>query len=360
MFIAQTHLQLIVEAAILINVFFLITFNILTYPLSIVLFLSLLLSVFLFGLFSLDAIFLMLPSFSHYEFTHLFGPIALFAWVTLYSASNMLSEVKIKSKSIKNASILLFLGIGIAGGIMHRSFLILWALGWILTRIVTSKSFKKSSKIDIKGILKVVGITGLGFLVLEIFSKLLNKPILSPLLRVARLEENSLPSIKMVIENINLLGHVQGSCYWGHNCLGGADGYITLPMSIISYFGLKMPLFFGVLVVKKDYIDYFLPGILAYGFDAGYIGLVVLLSWVLLVTISGLIILKKYREKRESGSRAYLGREALLIGALVAFLSQSLIGLFLFNRTINGSALFTFIILSALIMCHIVRVRRTI
>lgn len=360
MFIAQTHLQLIIEIAILIHTFFIIAFNMMAYPLSIVLFLSLLLSFLLFGLFSVDTMLLLLPNFSHFEFTHLLGPIAIFSWVTLFAATNMLDEVNIKSKSIKTVTTLLFLGIAITGGLMHRSFLLLWILAWIISKLITSKNFKQTSKLDFQMFLKVIGVGVMAFIALEILSQILHNPVFSPLLRISRLETNSLPSVKMVIDNIVLLGHVQGSCYWGANCLGGADGYITLPMSLISYFGLKMPLFFGTLVVKKDYVDYFLPGIFAYGFDLGYLGLIFLLAWVLGITIIGLFILRKYREKRESGSRAYLGREALLIGALVAFISQALIGLFLFNRSINGSALLTFLILSALVLCHTVRTRRTI
>jgi hypothetical protein len=55
-----------------------------------------------------------------------------------------------------------------------------------------------------------------------------------------------------------------------------------------------------------------------------------------------------------------MGREALLIGALTAFIAQSILGLFLFNRSINGSAMLTFIILSALVMAHAVMVNRRV
>ena len=40
-----------------------------------------------------------------------------------------------------------------------------------------------------------------------------------------------------------------------------AEGYITLPMQLIIFFGLPFPLFCGVLVNQKDTIDYMLPGI---------------------------------------------------------------------------------------------------
>jgi len=42
----------------------------------------------------------------------------------------------------------------------------------------------------------------------------------------------------------------------------------------------------------------------------------------------------------------------LLTGALAAFISQAIIGLFIINRTINGTALLTFIFLSSLIFAN--------
>ena len=56
----------------------------------------------------------------------------------------------------------------------------------------------------------------------------------------------------------------------------------------------------------------------------------------------------------------YLGREAMLIGALAAFITQTIVGLFIFNRTFNGAAMIGFIFLSALVMAHAVTIRRTI
>ena len=41
-------------------------------------------------------------------------------------------------------------------------------------------------------------------------------------------------------------------------------------MQFILMFGLPFPLFFGLLVTRKDTIDYMLPGVLGYGFDFGY------------------------------------------------------------------------------------------
>ena len=64
-----------------------------------------------------------------------------------------------------------------------------------------------------------------------------------------------------------------------------------------------------------------------------------------------------YREKREKNNKKYLGREVLLTGALAAFCAQSLIGLFLFNRTINGMALFTFLFVGSLILANVVTLK---
>lgn len=360
MFIAQNNLQLIIEVALIIHVGILLLFNVVALPLSMVLFLGIVLTSLIALLFSVDAIFLLLPFLSHHEFTHPFGPFAVFGWVTVAAAASLLSEVGIKSTSIKTLSIILFFTIAVAGGIMHRSFLILWFLGWALGYIIMSKSFKRSTKITKKSVLGFAA-AGVGaFIFLEVLSKVLNKAVLSPMLRVSRLEQYSIPSLKTVLTNTNLLGHVQGSCYWKAECLGGGDGYITLPMTFIQSFGLPYHLFYGVLVVKKDYIDYMLPGIFAVAFDAGYAGLIFILGWIMVVTVTGFLVLRKYRSKRKEGSRTFLGREALLIGALAAFLSQSIVGLFIFNRSFNESALLAYIFLSALVMAHSVTLKRSI
>ena len=62
--------------------------------------------------------------------------------------------------------------------------------------------------------------------------------------------------------------------------------------------------------------------------------------------------------KRESKNRKYLGKEVLLIGSLTGFVSQAVIGLFLFNRTVNGMALLTFMFLGSLVLAHTVTIRR--
>ena len=85
-----------------------------------VLFLSLVLTVILAALFGLDTTILFLPFLSHHEFTHPFGPLAVFAWVTLAASASLLNEVEIKSSSIKTLAYVLFFVIAVAGGLMHR------------------------------------------------------------------------------------------------------------------------------------------------------------------------------------------------------------------------------------------------
>ncbi len=47
----------------------------------------------------------------------------------------------------------------------------------------------------------------------------------------------------------------------------------------------------------------------------------------------------------------------LLTGALTAFIAQALIGMFIFNRSINGLALLSFIFLGALILANVVTLK---
>lgn len=248
------------------------------------------LTIILAALFGIDTIFLFLPFISHHEFTHPFGPLAVFAWVTFFSSASLLTELEIRSSSIKTLAIILFFIIAVAGGMMHRSFLLLWLLGWFIGALLISGSFKRTNQMTVK---RVIAAGLIGFGLLEILSRILNYIILSPLLRISRVEEFAMPSLSMVIKNTTLFGHVQGACYWGAKCLGGSDGYLTLPMNFVNMFTLPFPLFAGVLVIKKDAIDYMLPGIFGVAFDFGYAGLFALMVWVMIVTITGLYILRE-------------------------------------------------------------------
>jgi hypothetical protein len=198
-----------------------------------------------------------------------------------------------------------------------------------------------------------------GFALLEILATVTGMSIFSPLLRISRIEEFSLPSIKMVLNNAQLIGHSGNASFWGTNGTAFAEGYISLPMQFVLMFGLPFPLFFGVLVNQKDTVDYMLPGIMGYGFDFGYLGLIGLIVFVLGTIIIGFKILKMYQSKREKNNKKYLGKEVLLIGSLSAFIAQALIGLFVFNRTINGTALLTFIFIGTLILAHAVTLKRS-
>lgn len=241
---------------------------------------------------------------------------------------------------------------------MHRSFLILWFLGLLLGFFIISKSFRQKSVFTIKRMVTVAAVVIAGFGSLELLSSVVKMPVLSPLLRISRIEEYSLPSLSMVLKNSLIFGHVQGSCFWGAECTGSSEGYVTLPMSLVTLFGLPFPVFYGILVSKKDVIDYMLPGIFGYAFDFGYFTLILLLLWCVGVTILGFKLLSEYRSRRESGDRKYLGREALLIGALAAFISQALVGMFIMNRSINGTALLTFMILGTFIVSHVLIMKK--
>jgi hypothetical protein len=355
--IAENRLQFIIEVGLIMQVGVMLLLNIIPVSLSLVLFIALILSVGFALLFGLDATLLFLP-FSHYEFTHPYGPLALFAVVTLLGALPMMREVGIR---VANLRIFVFLLIGliaIFGGIVHRDFFILWILGMLIGFFIISKSFRQKSFFTVKRIIAVAAVTLAGFGLLELLSGIFHMPVLSPLLRLTRLEENALPSLTMVLKNATLFGHVQGSSYWGSSDTGFASGYVSLPVSLITLFSLPFPIFYGVLVSKKDVVDYFLPGTFGFTFDFGYVTLICLLIWCAAVIFVGFKILASYREKRENGNRNYLGREALLIGALTAFTSQAIIGLFFSNRSINGIALLTFMFLGAMVLSHVVMVKR--
>ena len=355
--IAQNHLQFIVEVALIMQVGIMLLLNIVPISLSLVLFVALILAIGLMLLFGVDAVSLLLLSSAH-EFTHPYGPIALFAIVTLLAALPMMKEVGIR---VANLRIFVFLIIGLItvfGSIVHRDFLILWILGLLIGTFIISKSFRQKSVLTVKRVIAVAGVLIVGFGSLELLSEVLHMSVLSPLLRLTRLEENSLTGITMVLKNAALVGHVPGSSYWGSADTGFASGYISLPYQLITFLTLPFPIFYGVLVSKKDVIDYFLPGTFGFTFDFGYITLFCLLIICAGVIFLGFKILSDYREKRENGNRNYLGREALLIGALTAFSSQAILGLFLQERSINGTALLTFIFLGAMIVGHVLMVKR--
>jgi hypothetical protein len=357
MLIAQNHMQFIVEVGLMLIVAMIFTINLIPLSLSVVTFLSLFLSGAFTLIFGADLVFLIL-AFGQNEFTHPFGPIALMAIVTAIASLKVMEDSGVNVAGLKKLVYILLIGITIFGGLMHRSFLLLWFLGLFIGYFIISKSFRKRSIISLKNILFFIAIGAIGFALLEIIAWVTGMNIFSPLLRISRIEENSLSSIKMVLNNTQLIGHSGEASFWGTDGTAFAEGYISLPMQLVLLFGLPFPLFFGVLVNQKDTVDYMLPGIMGYGFDFGYLGLIGLMAFVLITIVAGFKILKMYRSKREKNNKKFLGKEVLLIGSLTAFISQALIGLFIFNRTINGTALLTFIFLGALVLAHCVSIKK--
>lgn len=355
--IAQNHLQLIIEFGLVLYLGVIFILSLAPISLSAVLLFSLLLGLALSVLFGIDAIFLFV-SFGQSEFSHPFGPIALLAIVTALAALPMMKDAGIGVGRLKLFIYFILILLTVFGGLVHRSFLILWILGLVIGFLILSKSFRQKSILSIKKIVTFIVAVLAAFGILELLSSILQMPVLSPLLRIARIESNSGPGLNLVINNITLLGHIQNSSFWGSSGLGFGDGYITLPINLITSFGLPFPVFYGLLVNKKDVVDYMLPGIFAWGYDFGYLTLLFLLLWCVGVIIIGFKMLVIYREKRENGSRRFLGREALLIGSLTAFIAQAVVGLFLMNRTVNGMALLTFIFLSALVVGHIITLKK--
>ena len=354
--IAQNHLQLIVEVALMLFVSMVFFLNLIPLSLSVVTFLSLFLMGGFTVIFGADIVLLILSS-SQAEFTHPFGPIALLGAVTALAALKVMRESGVDVRPLRRFVILFLAGITIFGGLMHRSFLILWIIGLFFGYLIISKSFREKSIFTFRRIITFLGVIGVGFVLLEVVSRVTGMTIFSPLLRLSRIEQYSLSSIKTVLNNIQLIGHNADASYWGAEGTAFAEGYITLPMQFVLFFGLPFPMFFGILVNQKDTIDYMLPGIFGYGFDFGILGLIGLMVFVLGTIVIGFKVLNKYRERREKNNKKYLGREVLLTGSLAAFCAQALVGLFVFNRTINGMALLTFLFLGALILANVVTIK---
>ena len=356
-FIAENHFQFILEVGAIIFAGVMFTINLVPISLSVVTFLSLFLSAGFTFLFGVDIATLFL-NFGHNEFTSPFGPLALLAIITSLASLKIMEDSGVNVDGLRKIVFAMLVGITIFGGLMHRSFLLLWILGLLIGYFLISKSFREKTLLSVRRVAIFLGVGVAGFLALEVIAWILSMPIFSPLLRIERLEINSIGSLKNVLQNTQLIGHTPGSAYWGDLDTGFASGYISLPMSMILLFGLPFPLFYGLLVTKKDAIDYMLPGLFGYSFDFGYLGLICLIGFTLGVITLGLIMLKKYRDRREKNNKKYLGKEVLLIGSLTAFTTQAIVGLFIFNRSINGMALLTFIFLAALVVGHAVSLKR--
>jgi len=358
-FIAVNNLEFILEVAIFLQLAIILILNLFRITLSRILFFSLILGIGLTALFSFDALALFIPFLGLHEFTHTYGPIAIMVVITAWAALSTMSEVGIQVANVKRLVLLMMFLITIVGGLVHRDFLILWMMGLFFGFFMISRSFRQKSFLSIKRVLALIVAIVVGFTSLELLSRILSMTVLSPVVRIERIFENAIPSLKMVVYNTNLWGHTPGSAYWNTTDTGSSSGYIALPISLILAFGLPYQVFFGVLVTKKDIIDYFVPGIFGFAYDFGYIVLALLLIWCIFIIVLGMKILSEYREKRERGNKTLLGREALLIGSLAAFASQAILGLFIINRAINGTALVTFIFLSGLVLAHVILPKNT-
>lgn len=356
--IAANHLTLIIEFAILLHIAVLLLINFIPLSYSIVFLLSIVVGSGITLMFGYDALCLLLPMLSHHEFTHPYGPLAVLAVVTSWATLPIMESQGVKTTSIKLLLYIITGGIFLFGGIVHRDFLIMYILGILAGFLILNKLHNRTSYITLRRVVLIVGALLVLFGIMEVAAQLLNMEIISPVSRINRMNLNQFSSLQLVIDNTNLWGHTANSTYWGNSSLGNSDGYITLPLTYITTLGLPFPLFYGILVTKKDVIDYFLPGIFGIGYDFGYVALFLIIIWVLAVMIIGFKILSKYKKQRERGNKKYLGREALLTGSLAAFIAQTILGFFVITRTINGSAMVTYLLLSALVLAHVVTTKR--
>ncbi|MDR0913086.1 MAG: hypothetical protein LBM96_10860 [Methanobrevibacter sp.] len=355
--IAQNHFQFILEIGAIVFALVFFVLNFLPMTISIITFVALAamgLFAFFFGLDLLS----LFTSSGQSELTHPFGPVVLLFTIVALASLKIMKNSGSNVFGLNRIVWILIGAITLFGALMHRSFLLLWLVGLFIGYFILNESFREKTILSFKRILLFLCGGAILFGLLELVSQVLQMTIFSPLARISRIESNSISSIKMVFENLQLIGHNGNASFWGTDGTAFAEGYIALPASFILFFGLPFPLFFGYLITQKDTVDYMLPGILGYGFDFGFLGFLVLILFVLATIFIGFKILYIYREKRENNNRRYYGREVLLIGSLTAFIAQALIGLFIFNRTINGSALLTFLVIAAMVWAHSISFKR--
>ena len=186
--IAQNNFQFIVEFAVLLTIGIMLLLNIIPLSLSFVLLIALVLSIGLSLLFGFDAISLISPNLTAHEFTHPYGALALFSIVTCLAAIYIMDDVGINTRSLRNFVILLIVLIALVGGTVHRDFLGMWILGLLVGFFILSKSFRRKSVLSIKrvGIVIITAVGAFGFF--QAISQLINQPVLSPILRLDRLD----------------------------------------------------------------------------------------------------------------------------------------------------------------------------
>ena len=110
-------------------------------------------------------------------------------------------------RPLRRFVILFLAGITIFGGLMHRSFLLLWFVGLFIGYTIISKSFRQKSILTFRRILAFLGLGVVAFGLLEIVARISGMEIFSPMLRISRLAQNSVSSLKLVVENTWLIGH---------------------------------------------------------------------------------------------------------------------------------------------------------
>ena len=287
----QNNFQLIIIFGLLLTIGVIYFLRLIHLTFNFVFLSALVLSIGFTLLFGFDGISLIL-NYANYEFTHPYGSIALLSIVTFLAAIYIMDDLNFKTRILKIFIILLIIIIALVGGTVHRDFLVMWIVGLLIGFFILSKSFRQKSVLTIKNISKVIIISLSAFGFFQLLSMILNLPIISPLLRLTRIDENSVSSINLVIQNTYLIGHNATSAYLV-NSTGFADGYIALPVTLIKLLGLPFPEFYGFLVNKKDVIDYFVPGIFGYSYDFGYLLMILFLIYVIGVLIIGLKILQK-------------------------------------------------------------------
>ena len=185
-FIAQNHFQFILEIAAIIFASMIFIINLVPLSLSIVTFLSLFLAIVFTLLFAAD-IGLLFLSFGQHEFTHTFGPIALLAIITALASLKIMERSGVNVQGLKRLVYILLALITLFGGMMHRSFLILWILGLFIGYLIISKSFREKSFLTIKRVFIFLGLGVAAFGLMELLAKVSGMQVFSPMLRISRL-----------------------------------------------------------------------------------------------------------------------------------------------------------------------------
>jgi len=316
-------------------------------------------------LFSVDVLSLFLPMPRH-EFTHPFGPLTLAAWASARYLVGILESRGISAaRRTRPVLNLLWLYVGMVGGLMHRDYLLSWFLCWVGTEYLIARYLEGETRVGALAMraarmsrrtIAAVSVIAVGFVaMMEALARALNKPVLSPVVRVQRFAEYTVPGLDLILKNAHLIGHSTKPLPAGYHWRGFGDGFVTLPVGYLVMFNLDVPTLHGALVTRKDLLDYMLPGVFVWAFDFGYIGSLLLSLWVGLTLYVGSRCLARYIKMHQCEfSSRIVAREAMLFGCLIAFAVQSLIGAFLFSRAMNSFALATFTILSAAIWGHTV------